>query len=49
MTKETTWTLERKKYNSFKAHHTNSPSGENKRACMYLVDLTTITIDDNDK
>ncbi|MDG4946001.1 hypothetical protein NMK71_06210 [Weeksellaceae bacterium KMM 9713] len=49
MTDGATWTLERKKHDSFKAHHTNSPSKEISKACLYLLDLTNIKIKDDDK
>jgi hypothetical protein len=44
-----TWTLERKKHESFKAHHSNSPSEEISKACLYLLDLTNIKVKDDDK
>jgi len=44
-----TWTLERKDSESFKAHHTNSPSIEISEACLYLLDLSNIKVKDEDK
>jgi hypothetical protein len=48
MTDGATWTLERKKPESFKAHNTNSPSREISKACLYLLDLTKIKVKDDD-
>ena len=48
MTDGATWTLERKKSESFKAHNTNWPSPEIKRACLYLLNLTNIRVKDED-
>ena len=47
MTDGATWTLERKKYKSFKAHRSNWPSEEFSKACLYLLDLTNIRVKDN--
>ncbi len=44
-----TWTLERKTSESFKAHNTDWPSKEIKKACLYLLDLTKIKVKDEDK
>lgn len=49
MTDGATWTLERKKHGSFKAHHSNAPSKEFSKACLYLLDLTNIKVKDDDK
>ncbi len=49
MTDGATWTLERKRPNSFKAHHSNSPSQEIRKACLFLLDLTNIKVKDEDK
>jgi len=49
MTDGATWTLERKEPDSFKAHHSNSPSKEISKACLYLLDLTNIKVKDDDK
>ena len=49
MTDGATWTLERKKHESFKAHHSNSPNKEFSNACLYLLDLTNIKVKDDDK
>ena len=38
------WTMERKNYNSFKAHNTNSPSKQTRAACLYLLNLTSIKV-----
>lgn len=44
-----TWTLERKKPDSFKAHDTNSPSKEFSTACLYLINLANIKMKKEDK
>lgn len=49
MTDGATWTLERKKTESFKAHYTNSPGKEISKACLYLLDLTNIKVKDDEK
>src|SRR5690606_29405067 len=49
MTDGATWTLEKKDYDSFKAHDTNLPSKEFKETCLYLLNLTNIKIKDDDK
>lgn len=49
MTDGATWTLERKNQESFKAHNTNSPSKEISNACLYLLDLTNIKVNDDDR
>lgn len=49
MTDGATWTLERKKFESFKAHNTNWPGQEIKEACLYLLNLTNIKVKDADK
>jgi hypothetical protein len=38
------WTLERKSFESFKAHDSNEPSKEFKDACLYLLHLTNIKV-----
>jgi hypothetical protein len=49
MTDGATWTLERKNTKSFKAHHTNSPSVEINKACLYLLKLSNIKVKDDEK
>lgn len=49
MTDGATWTLEKKTPEVFKAHHSNSPSMEFRKACLYLLDLTNIKVKDDDK
>ena len=44
-----TWTLERKKPDSFKAHDTKSPSKEFSNACIYLIKLANIKMKKEDK
>jgi hypothetical protein len=44
-----TWTLERKKSDSFKAHDTNSPSKEFSTACLYLINLANFKVKKEDK
>lgn len=44
-----TWTLEKKTPDSFKAHHTNMPNEEFMSVCLYLLDLTKIKVKDSEK
>ena len=43
-----TWTLERKSFESFKAHESNEPSEKIKVACLYLLNLTNIKIKEDE-
>lgn len=49
MTDGSTWTLERKTLDTFKAHHSNWPNIEIKEACLYLLSLTKIKVKEDDK
>lgn len=44
-----TWTLEKKSFDSFKAHHSNCPTKEIKAACLYLLKLTKVQVKEEDK
>jgi hypothetical protein len=48
MTDGATWTMEKKTSNAFKAHNTNCPGEEIKKACLFLLNLTTIKVKDKD-
>lgn len=49
MTDGSTWTLERKTLDTFKAHHSNWPNKEIKEACLYLLSLTKIKVKEDEK
>lgn len=44
MTDGASWNLERKTYNSYKTHYTNSPGQNFEKACLFLISLADIKI-----